>query len=201
MMAQFLDIDTALFAYLNTQLTHPVLDSVMPFITHQENWYPVLGGLWLGLIIWGGRKGRMAAVALVIAIALTDQISCSLIKPLVGRLRPCNALSPEQCRLLVGRSSAMSFPSAHAANSFAMATVASWRLNRFAPLLFLFAAAVAYSRIYVGVHYPVDTIAGAILGALIGRFAIWVVVAVRRWWDRWWEIRGMDPKRRRLVGS
>jgi undecaprenyl-diphosphatase len=195
MIRLLLDIDSALFVFLNTQLTHPVLDSVMPFITHQENWYPVLIGLWLGLIIWGGRQGRMAAVALVIAIALTDQIACSVLKPLVGRVRPCNALSPEQCRLLVGRSSAMSFPSAHAANSFAMATVASWRLSRFAPLLFLFAAAVAYSRVYVGVHYPLDSIAGAILGAWLGRFAIWLVVAVRRRWDRWWEIRGMDTKR------
>jgi undecaprenyl-diphosphatase len=200
MITQVLDIDAALFIFLNTQLTHPFLDAVMPFITHQENWYPVLAGLWLALMIWGGRQGRMAAVALVIAIALTDQITCSIIKPVVGRLRPCNALSPEQCRLLVGRSSAMSFPSAHAANSFAMATVASWRLNRFAPLLFLFAVAVAYSRVYVGVHYPLDTIAGAIIGALVGRFAIWLVVAVVRRWDRWREIRRMDTESPRLVG-
>ena len=139
----------------------------------------MLGGLWLAMIIWGGRQGRMAAVVLVLAVALSDQLSCSLIKPLVGRLRPCNALLAEQCRLLVGRSLAISFPSAHAANSFSMATVPSWRSNRFAPLLFLFAAVVAYSRVYVGVHYPFDTIAGAILGRLIGRFAIWVVVRRR----------------------
>jgi len=155
----------------------------------------VLAGLWLALIIWGGRRGRMAAVALVIAIALTDQICCSVLKPLVGRIRPCNALPPEQCRLLVGRSSAMSFPSAHAANSFAMATVASWKLSRFAPLLFLVAAAVAYSRVYVGVHYPFDVIAGAIIGALLGRLAIWLVETVTDRCSRWWEIRNMDRKK------
>ena len=194
MINQLTAIDSALFVVLNTKLTHPVLDFVMPFVTHQENWYPVLVGLWLALIIWGGRRGRMAAVALIIAIVLTDQIACSVIKPLVGRVRPCNALTPAECRLLVGRSSAMSFPSAHAANSFAMAMVVSWRLRRFAPLLYFFAVLVAYSRVYVGVHYPVDVIAGAVLGALLGRLAIWVVVAARRRWDRWWEVRRMDWK-------
>jgi undecaprenyl-diphosphatase len=201
MIDQLVAIDRVLFALLNAKLTHPVLDSVMPFLTHQENWYPVLAGLWLAMIIWGGRRGRMAAVALVIAVALTDQISCSIIKPLVGRVRPCNALSPEQCRLLIGRSSATSFPSAHAANSFAMATVVSWRFKRFAPLLYFFAVAVAYSRVYVGVHYPLDSLAGAVLGALLGRLAIWMVVEGRRRWDRWWELRNMDTKRPRAAGA
>jgi undecaprenyl-diphosphatase len=196
MIARLLNIDLELFTLLNTRFTHPVLDWMMPFVTNQEHWYPVLIGLWLGLIIWGGRRGRMAAVAIVIAVALTDQISCSILKPLVGRVRPCNALSPEQCRLLVGRSSGLSFPSAHAANSFAMATVASWRLSRFAPLLFLFAIAVAYSRVYVGVHYPLDAIGGAILGVLLGRFSIWIVVAVMRRWETWREVRaGARPHR------
>jgi len=200
MINQLVAIDRVLFTLLNAKLTHPVLDSVMPFVTEQENWYPVLVGLWLAMIIWGGRRGRMAAVALVIAVALTDQISCSIIKPLVGRVRPCNALSPAQCRLLIGRSSAMSFPSAHAANSFAMATVASWRFSRFAPVFYVFAVAVAYSRIYVGVHYPLDVLAGAVLGALLGRLAIWLVVEGRRRWDRWWEVRNMDTKRPHAAG-
>jgi undecaprenyl-diphosphatase len=101
----------------------------------------------------------------------------------VGRLRPCNALDAEHCRLLVGASSAKSFPSAHAANSFAMATVASWGYRKLAPLFFLVAAIVAYSRIYVGLHYPLDALGGAALGILLGRFSIWVVVRARELWD------------------
>jgi undecaprenyl-diphosphatase len=85
----------------------------------------------------------------------------------------------------------MSFPSAHAANSFAMATVASWRLRRFAPLFYFVAVVVTYSRVYVGVHYPLDALAGAVLGALLGRLALWLVVGVRQRWDRWREIRRM----------
>jgi undecaprenyl-diphosphatase len=182
-MDWLLSLDTDLFILLNTRLTHPLLDRMMSGVTTQSNWYPVLAGAWIALIIWGGRRGRMAAVMLVIALALSDQITCSVLKPLVGRLRPCNALTSDQCRLLVGASSAKSFPSAHASNSFVMATVAAWGHRRLAPVFFVVAALVAYSRIYVGLHYPLDAVAGAALGVLIGRITIWVVVRLWRLWD------------------
>ena len=196
MIQDLIAYDTELFILFNSKLTHPVLDAVMPFITEQEHWYPVLGVLWLSLIIWGGRKGRMAAVALIIAVALADQVSCSLLKPVVGRLRPCNALDAEQCRLLVGGSKAMSFPSAHAANSFAMATVASWKLTTWAPLFVIVAAAVAYSRVYVGVHYPLDVLAGSVLGMFLGAMAIHLVVLVRQRLDRWRNVRAIMREER-----
>jgi undecaprenyl-diphosphatase len=104
-------------------------------------------------------------------------------KPLFGRVRPCNGLPPGAFRLIVGATSAYSFPSAHAANSFAMASVVSWRFPGFAILAYLIAAAVAYSRVYVGVHYPFDSFAGAFVGLLTGRLAIWIVIALRRRWD------------------
>ena len=155
-MNWLLSLDTDLFMYLNSGLTHPFFDNLMSGVTEQSNWYPVLAGAWIALIIWGGG---------------------------VGRLRPCNALDAEQCRLLVGASSAKSFPSAHAANSFAMATVASWGYRRLAPLFYVVAALVAYSRIYVGLHYPLDAVGGALLGILLGRLSIWVVVRLRAMWE------------------
>jgi len=184
MIERLAGTDTAVFEFVNLHLTHPLLDSVMRGLTTQENWYPVLLGLWVALLIWGGRRGRMAAGMLVIAVALSDQISCSLLKPLVARLRPCNALLPDQVRLLVGSSKAFSFPSAHAANSFAMATVVAWRFPVLGALVYAIAAAVAYSRVYVGVHYPLDVIGGAALGLLIGRFSVWVVASLGRWRSR-----------------
>ncbi len=180
-------LDRSWFLLLNGRLTHPILDSAMPFITNQENWYPVLIGLWIALLIWGGRQGRIAALLLIIAVALADQIASSVVKPLVGRIRPCNALPPGQTRLLVDGSKAFSFPSAHAANSFAMATVLSWRLPKVAPIAFVFAALVAYSRIYVGVHYPFDVIAGALLGLVIGR----LLTTFGGTLDRKWRQRAM----------
>ncbi len=185
MIERLLELDAAVFRLLNGTLHHPLLDAIFPFVTTQENWYPVLGGLFFAMIIWGGRRGRMAAAMLVVAIALADQLSCTVLKPLVGRVRPCNALPAEEVRLLVRGSKALAFPSAHAANSFAMATVATWRFRRLAPLFFLIAAAVAYSRVYVGVHYPLDVIGGAILGVAVGRAAIWLIAAFVRVWGRW----------------
>ncbi len=171
-----LHLDRALFVLVNGRLTSPLLDKVMPFVTTQEHWYPVLLGIWIAMIVWGGRRGRIAAVLLILAVALGDQISCSLLKPLFGRIRPCNALPPDQVRLLVGGSKAFSFPSAHAANSFAMAATVSWGMPRLSFPAFLIAALVAYSRVYVGVHYPLDVVGGAVLGLLIGE----VLVAIGR---------------------
>ncbi len=184
MIDQVIAIDQSLFAFLNGIAYCPILDAIMPAVTRQENWYPALGGLWIALLIWGGRRGRMAAVMLIIAVALSDQLSSALLKPLVRRVRPCNALPLEEMRLLVRRSGAFSFPSSHATNSFGMATVLAWRWPRLAIIFIAFAILVAYSRVYVGVHYPLDVLAGAILGVACGRAAIWIVVAVRRRWER-----------------
>ncbi len=177
-------IDSDLFLLLNARLTHPVLDAVMPALTEQENWYPILGVMVVALLIWGGKRGRMAVVMLILAVTFADQLSCSFLKPLVGRIRPCNVFAEDQFRLLIGCSKAFSFPSAHAANSFAMATVVRWRFPRLAPVFYIIAGAVAYSRVYVGVHYPLDTAAGAALGIGCGIAAILIVEVVVRFWKR-----------------
>jgi undecaprenyl-diphosphatase len=178
-------LDTRAFEIVNGKLHNPVLDVVMPFLTTQEHWYPILAGLAIALIVWGGKRGRMAAAMLVIAVALADQVSCSILKPIFSRARPPLALPADHVRLLVHTSEAFSFPSAHAANSFAMASVVAWRLKRLAPLAYAIAAVVAYSRVYVGIHYPLDVIGGAVVGIVAGRVAIWVAVAVvRRWGER-----------------
>jgi len=181
---QVIAIDQSLFAFLNGIAYCPILDAIMPVVTRQENWYPVLGGLWIALLIWGGRRGRMTAVMLVIAVALADQLSSAVLKPLVGRVRPCNALPLEEIRLLIRRSGSFSFPSSHSTNSFAMAMVLAWRWPRLVIIFIAFAIIVAYSRVYVGVHYPVDVLAGAVLGVACGRAAIWIVVAALHWWER-----------------
>jgi len=175
-------MDIALFRFLNTSVHHPAIDPIMVAITSQDRWYAILLGAWLAMIIWGGRRGRLAAVMVILAVTLSDQLSSGLLKPLIGRARPCNALPLDEIRLLVRRSKAFSFPSSHAANSFSMATVIAWRYPRFRALIFFIALAIAYSRIYVGVHYPLDSIVGAVLGVLCGKMAILIVRSTDQWW-------------------
>ena len=100
----------------------------------------------------------------LVAVALADW-SAAGIKALVDRPRP--PLRYPEPKTLVPVPHDASFPSGHAATSFAAATMLSLAFPKFAPVLLLLAAAVAFSRVYVGVHYPLDVIGGAVLGALI----------------------------------
>jgi undecaprenyl-diphosphatase len=110
----------------------------------------------------------------VIAIALAD-LSSSGLKSLTDRPRP--PLRYAEPKTLVPLPHDSSFPSGHAATSFAAATMLSFGFPRLAPFLFVLAAAVAFSRVYVGVHYPLDVLGGAALGALI---AVALRLLVRR---------------------
>jgi undecaprenyl-diphosphatase len=100
----------------------------------------------------------------VIAVALADWSSMGL-KALVDRPRP--PLRYSEPKTLVALPDDASFPSGHAATSFAAATMLAFAFPRLAPFLYVLAAAVAFSRVYVGVHYPLDVIGGALLGVLV----------------------------------
>ena len=110
----------------------------------------------------------------VIALVLADWTSMGL-KALIDRPRP--PLRYAEPKTLVPVPHDASFPSGHAATSFAAATMLSLAFPRFAPFLYVLAAAVAFSRVYVGVHYPVDVLGGAALGLLV---AVGLRLLVRR---------------------
>jgi undecaprenyl-diphosphatase len=118
----------------------------------------------LALVLCAAYRRWGTLVLTVVAVALADW-SATGIKALVDRPRPPGRY-PEP-KTLVPVPHDASFPSGHAATSFAGATMLSLAFPRFAPVLLLLAAAVAFSRVYVGVHYPLDIIGGAALGALI----------------------------------
>ena len=103
-------------------------------------------------------------VLTLIAVALADWSAMGL-KALIDRPRP--PLRYAEPKTLVAVPHDASFPSGHAATSFAAATMLAFAFPRFAPFLYVLAAAVAFSRVYVGVHYPLDVIGGAALGVLV----------------------------------
>jgi undecaprenyl-diphosphatase len=159
------NIDKWLFSVLNGQFINPVFDKFFPFITLQQNWnllYIVLAA-WL---LWkGGKRGRVAIIILAVTIIISDQTASHILKPLIARLRPCNDLI--SVRLLINCGSGFSFPSSHAVNTFAAAFILSRFYSENKYLFYIIAALIAYSRVYVGVHYPSDVIAGSILGIII----------------------------------
>jgi undecaprenyl-diphosphatase len=125
-----------------------------------------LGLLWIVLatVLCGIYRRWGVLLMTFIAVALADWTAMA-VKALVDRPRP--PLRYPTPKTLVPLPHDASFPSGHAATSFAAATMLSFAFPAFAPALFVLAAAVAFSRVYVGVHYPLDVIGGAALGVLV----------------------------------
>ena len=151
----------------------------MPFITNPNNWIlPIL--LYIGYAIgFDKKRGRIALVILIVTLAITDSVAAQIIKPWVGRLRPSHAL--EGINLLVGKGGKFSFVSNHSANMFALATILGYFYGNVKPYLYTFAAIIAFSRVYVGVHYPADILFGGLFGYGVawGVLSLWVMIKMR----------------------
>ncbi|MBN4076521.1 phosphatase PAP2 family protein [Gemmatimonas aurantiaca] len=170
--------DSALFVTINQTLANPVTDLLMPWITNDIVLRVLLVGIVAVLLIRGPARLRWLALGAIVAVGIADQLSSAVLKPLIGRLRPChNPMFTDALNLLVHCGAGKSFPSSHAANSFAVVSFFA-----FAPLynsqqsqkyiirilLLAIATIVALSRVFVGVHFPADILVGAGLGATIG---------------------------------
>ncbi len=158
-------IDEYLIQILNVAFANSLFDSVMPFVTNMQNWILVYV-FYLGFLLWkGGANGRICVAVLVVTLLVSDPISSQLIKGAVGRLRPCHSL--DWIRVLVDCGPGKSFPSSHAVNNFAAAFVLTHFFRQYKYVFYTIATIIAYSRVYVGVHYPIDVLSGAAIGIAI----------------------------------
>ncbi len=165
-------IDASLFVVINEYLKNTVFDYVMPAVSFSGN----SGFIWILLALLLGVKNRrfrvrgfiLTSLALLASFILTDE----LLKQEFARVRPFHVMAG--ANLLIQAPTDYSFPSGHAATAFAAATAIAMQAGRTAPAVFLLAVLVAFSRVYVGVHYPSDVIAGAAIGIATG----WIVVKV-----------------------
>jgi undecaprenyl-diphosphatase len=126
------------------------------------------GSAWIVLafaLSLAGRRHPALPVLLTAASVWTADLAALFIKGIVERPRP-SVTVPEAHPLM--RAAGHSMPSSHACTAFAGAVVLAYLWRRWAPYFFLLAAAIAFSRVYVGVHYPGDVLAGAALGAAVG---------------------------------
>lgn len=177
MLETLIDWDHSLFIFLNRFHTDS-LDPIMYFLTQTKPWIPLY--IFLSILIWKahGKNCWWAFIAVGLAILFADQFTSSFMKPFFERLRPC--YDPNFIDIIhhYGNcSSRFGFASSHAANSFAIATLMYLLLNFKYPhikWLFLWASIFSYTRIYLGVHFPADIIAGSVVGIISAFFAYYI---------------------------
>jgi undecaprenyl-diphosphatase len=172
MIDAIIEFDKELFLFFNG-MHAPWLDPVMEVCSEKEASIPLYA--FLLYHIYGAYKRRTWGILLsiVILIVMTDQFTTTLMKPFFERPRPSHEPTLQGLVHLVNGYSGgkYGFASSHAANTFGLAMFLSCLLKREKPWiswLFLWAAFVSYTRIYLGVHYPGDIIVGALIGILFG---------------------------------
>lgn len=168
-----LNLDRKLFYLINHSLSNRFFDWIMPYMRYPQFWIPVYVFIFI-FCLWRYKKEGVLIILLLLAtVGVSDFGSASIAKPAFKRLRPCN--DPAMAQTIISRipcGTGYSFPSSHASNHFAIAVFLisvfhkRWRGIWFWALLW--ASIVCFAQIYVGVHYPIDILTGALFGTLVG---------------------------------
>ena len=175
-----MELEYALFEWINQDLANPILDAILPLYREKTTWIPLY--VLLAVLIYrdyGWQKLLYFLLLVAIVIGFVDQLAANVLKPLVGRLRPCAQTEiAESVRDLVGCGGQFSFPSNHATNHFALAHVLALtflrrsRLGRW--LVYAWALSISLAQVYVGKHWPLDILAGAGIGVVVASLGVYL---------------------------
>lgn len=157
------EFDFILLNFIRDNLSGNFLDYLMKFITHLGDG----GGIWVisAITLLCFRKTRRAGIWLAIALAVAAVLGDIVLKNIFTRMRPFAAANVP---IIINPPGSYSFPSGHTGSSFAAATVLSGFYKKWAVLFYTVAALIAFSRVYLYVHYPSDIVGGVILGTFVG---------------------------------
>ena len=161
-MSAILNIDSQIFLFVNKHLHNALFDKMMPYITEMGNggFVVIIGIL---LCFFKDKKIKLTGILMIAGATICFYLS-SILKDIFARPRPFISL---QGIIPLVKEKSHSFPSAHSMIAFMSAYLLSHRFKKYA-LFYLLALLVAFTRVYIGVHYPMDVAAGALLGVLLG---------------------------------
>jgi undecaprenyl-diphosphatase len=189
MLDALLGRDERIFRLLNGNWLNPVLDHLLPFATDAGNFILPFVAAAIVIVLVGRVRGLRFLVLAVVSVVVADAIGTHIFKYSFLRARPCIALG--NVRLLVGCTNLPSFPSNHAVNASVLATLTTLYIPRLWLPATALAILVGYSRVYVGVHYPLDVLAGSVLGIVVALVFSGVMNFV-------WPLSSEPAKRRRI---
>lgn len=163
-------VDNTILRWINVNFRNKTFDKIMPIITSAGN----LGIIWIiiSVLLMTKKDYRLLGQMMLIALIITTILGEGIIKHIVKRKRPF--YGDDDKELLISRPITYSFPSGHTASSFAVATVFIKTDNAASLEIMLLACLIAFSRIYLGVHYPSDVIGGVIIGTLCGLITVMI---------------------------
>jgi membrane-associated phospholipid phosphatase len=188
-MSWFMSWDRAVFEVINKAFTSGFFDALVPVFSNLALWIIPAGILWIIFFIRTDRRGRLVALCCFLVVAATDQLSSNVVKPVVQRGRPCNVVPASRLYQdgkwlttdrfgLTTYMTSYSFPSSHATNIAGQAMYWSYFYPQVTPVFVFAAAAVGFSRVYLGHHWPADVLAGYLLGIIV---ALVIAFPLRAW--------------------
>lgn len=184
--------DKNVFHFIHADASVPMLDGFMKLLRSAGTWVPLYAFMAYWIIRYERKYAWQFILLTVVCFAITDYVSASILKPWFARIRPC--YDPELqpvIRGLVHCGGQYSFPSSHASNHYGLATFWFMTIYRLRgsrwSWLWLWAFVVCYAQVYVGKHYPLDIIAGALFGSAVGALCA-------HFFDRW-----QFPARRKSI--